>query len=47
VTLEGRASAWRLGNNVITALIIATGVVVVARMIRQVRWRRPSPPTTR
>ncbi len=33
VTLEGKASAWRLGNNVITALIIATGVVVVAGMI--------------
>ena len=33
VTLEGKASAWRLGNNVITALIIATGCVVAAGMI--------------
>jgi putative peptidoglycan lipid II flippase len=33
VTREGKASAWRLGNNVITALIIATGVVVVGGMI--------------
>ena len=33
VTLEGKPAAWRLGNNVITALIMATGVLVVLGVI--------------
>jgi putative peptidoglycan lipid II flippase len=33
VTLEGKPAAWRLGNNVITALAIATGALVVVGMI--------------
>jgi putative peptidoglycan lipid II flippase len=33
VTLEGRPAAWRLANNVITALAIATIVLVVVGMI--------------
>ena len=33
VTLEGKPSAWRLGNNVITALVLTTGVLVVIGMI--------------
>ncbi len=48
VTLEGKAAAWRLGNNVITALVIATGVVVVDRDdLCAVRSRALSPATTR
>src|SRR5919106_5223474 len=30
LTLHGRERAWRLGNNVINALILTTGVLVVA-----------------
>jgi putative peptidoglycan lipid II flippase len=33
VALEGKAAAWRLGNNVITALTIATGLLVAIGMI--------------
>jgi len=33
VTLEGKPAAWRLGNNVITALVIATGLLVAIGMI--------------
>ena len=33
VTLEGKPAAWRLGNNVITALLIATGLLVAIGMI--------------
>jgi putative peptidoglycan lipid II flippase len=33
VTLEGKPAAWRLGNNVITALAMTTGVLVVVGMI--------------
>jgi putative peptidoglycan lipid II flippase len=33
LTLEGKAAAWRLGSNVITALTVVTGVLVAAGMI--------------
>src|SRR5262245_6452938 len=33
LTLEGKAAAWRLGNNVLTALIIVTGTLVAAGCI--------------
>src|SRR5262245_7624398 len=33
VTLEGKPAAWRLGNNVVTAIAIATGILVVVGMI--------------
>jgi putative peptidoglycan lipid II flippase len=33
VALEGKAAAWRLGNNVITALAIVTGLLVAIGMI--------------
>ncbi len=33
LTLEGRQAAWRLGNLVITALLLATGVLVVLGMV--------------
>ncbi|MCC7416511.1 MAG: murein biosynthesis integral membrane protein MurJ [Acidobacteria bacterium] len=33
LTRDGRARAWRLGNNVLNALLIVTGVLVVAGMI--------------
>lgn len=33
LTLEGRAAAWRLGNLVITALLLVTGVFVVLGML--------------
>jgi putative peptidoglycan lipid II flippase len=33
VTLEGKPAAWRLGSNVITALAMTTGVLVVVGMI--------------
>ena len=29
LTLHGKADAWRLGNNVLNALLIVTGVLVV------------------
>ena len=31
LTLHGKADAWRLGNNVLTALLLVTGVIVVLR----------------
>ena len=33
LTLKGREDAWRLGNNVLTCLLIVTGVVVAAGMV--------------
>jgi putative peptidoglycan lipid II flippase len=33
LTERGRADAWRLGNLVITALVLATGLVVIAGML--------------
>jgi putative peptidoglycan lipid II flippase len=33
LTMEGRAAAWRLGNLVITALLLATGTVVALGMV--------------
>jgi putative peptidoglycan lipid II flippase len=33
LTLEGKDQAWRLGNNVLNALLITTGVVVIAGMV--------------
>src|SRR3954464_12098571 len=33
LTLRGKRDAWRLGNNVLNALIITTGVIVVFGMI--------------
>src|SRR5205809_3095668 len=33
LTRHGRADAWRLANNVLTALIVVTGVVVALGMI--------------
>src|SRR5206468_10583498 len=33
LTLRGKGDAWRLGNNVLNALIVVTGVIVVAGMI--------------
>ena len=33
LTLDGKAEAWRLGNNLINALIVVTGIVVVIGMI--------------
>ena len=33
LTLEGKAEAWRLGNNLINTLILVTGVLVVIGMI--------------
>ena len=31
LTLNGKAAAWRLGNNVLNALLLVTGALVVAR----------------
>lgn len=33
LTAEGRESAWRLGNNVITALLVITGALVAAGIV--------------
>jgi putative peptidoglycan lipid II flippase len=33
LTLNGKAAAWRLGNNVLTALLLVTGGVVVAGLL--------------
>jgi len=33
LTLHGKRDAWRLGNNVLNALMIATGVIVLAGMV--------------
>ena len=33
LTLHGKHDAWRLGNNVLNALLVATGVLVVAGMV--------------
>jgi putative peptidoglycan lipid II flippase len=33
LTTEGRESAWRLANNVITALLLITGILVVAGIV--------------
>jgi putative peptidoglycan lipid II flippase len=33
LTIEGRERAWRLGNLVVNALLIATGLIVVAGMV--------------
>src|SRR5919112_2585696 len=33
VTREGRAAAWRLGNHVVNALLIVTGLLVCAGLI--------------
>jgi putative peptidoglycan lipid II flippase len=33
LTIEGRARAWRLGNIVVNALLLATGLIVVAGMV--------------
>ena len=33
LTLRGKRDAWRLGNNVLNALLIATGVIVVAGIV--------------
>jgi putative peptidoglycan lipid II flippase len=33
LTLHGRPDAWRLGNNVITALVVATGVIVALGIV--------------
>ena len=33
LTLRGRRDAWRLGNNVLNVLLVATGVVVVAGIV--------------
>ena len=39
LTLHGKDDAWRLGNNVLNALLLVTGVLVVARdRLRRVRW---------
>ena len=33
LTLRGKRDAWRLGNNVLNALLVATGVIVVAGIV--------------
>ena len=33
LTLQGKHDAWRLGNNVLNALLVATGVLVIAGMV--------------
>ena len=33
LTLDGKDQAWRLGNNLINALILVTGLLVLAGMI--------------
>jgi putative peptidoglycan lipid II flippase len=33
LTLEGRPQAWRLGNNVLNALLVTTGVIVVGGIV--------------
>ncbi len=33
LTLEGRPAAWRLGNNVLNALLLTTGVIVIGGMV--------------
>jgi putative peptidoglycan lipid II flippase len=33
LTLHGKASAWRLGNNVLSALLVVTGVLVIVGIV--------------
>ena len=33
LTIRGKTSAWRLGNNVINALLLVTGVVVILGIV--------------
>jgi putative peptidoglycan lipid II flippase len=33
LTLEGKPAAWRLGNNVLNALLLTTGVIVIGGMV--------------
>jgi putative peptidoglycan lipid II flippase len=37
LTQQGRESAWRLGNNVVNTLVIATGLLVIAGLV----WTTP------
>ena len=37
LTLHGKSAAWRLGNNVLNALLIGTGLLVTDRYVKLTR----------